>query len=197
MNALELAQDHDAWRHQYDTLSFTDHKAIYQEIRQLYPNQRSFTVRQAYQFFDKSRPATVVELGGWDGFLAACVLGQHPEIEGWINWDLIDVPQSCIDPRYTPLVLEEPFWNQRHHADAFVATHTIEHIKAFELIALIGVLDVNVCLIEAPIDDGPTDWTGHPSTHVLEVGWGVVDEVFATAGYRIDHAWNHGRYYTR
>ena len=194
----DLARDHDRWRQEYDTLTFEDQKQVYEWIRYLYPNQRSFTAQAAYRFFNRYEPRTVSELGGWDGFLAACVLGQHPEITGWTNYELVEVPQSCVDARYRLRVLSRQLWdNIAIVADAFVATHTIEHLRAHEVDKLVSKLRVAACLIEAPLADGPTDWTGHPSSHILEVGWDEVDLIFERHGYRIDHHWNHGRWYVQ
>jgi hypothetical protein len=194
---LALAEDFDQWRARYDDLSFDEQKQIYERIRELYPNQRHATLERAYPFFDRYKPETVVELGGWDGWLATCALGQHPEIKRWWNYDLVEVPQTCIDKRYALKVLERPFWAHYRAADAFVATHTIEHVKAVELEKIVDSLTVECCLIEAPIERRPRTWEGYCGTHVLEVGWDAVDEMFEKQGFKVDEAWGFGRYYAR
>ena len=180
---LELAEDFDAWRAAYDDLTFDDQKLIYDRIRELHPNQRSASLKRAYPFFDRYQPQSVMELGGWDGFLAACVLGQHPEIRSWVNYDLTPVLQSCVDMRYAMIVLKRPWWTKKRTADAFVATHTIEHIRANELGKVIDKLNVSFCLIEAPLEEEPKSWYGYAGTHILEVGWNGVDEMFSVAGF--------------
>ena len=200
----ELAEDFDKWRDVYDDLTFEDQKVVYERIRELHPNQRHFTLAKAYPFFDRYPIGNVLELGGWDGWLAACVLGQHEEIERWVNYDLVEVPSTCVDHRYLMRVLEKPFWKTRRIYDAFVATHTIEHMKARELEKVVASVQAQWCLIEAPIEDKPTSWDHYQGTHVLEIGWDGVDEIFSANGYKIAEAWKAthnvgaaGRYYVR
>lgn len=197
-----LARDFDEWRAAYDTLTFQDQRKVYAEVAKLYPLQRAADVAQARQFFGCYQPQFVVELGGWDGWLASRILSQDETIRAWSNYDLISVPQVPADVRYYQRTLPRPFWetDALGGADAFVAAHVIEHIRFRELVMLVEKLTLNsvsYCLVEAPIQRKPTDWTGYHGTHILEVGWDTVDPLFARGRYKIAHAWEHGRYYIR
>lgn len=188
----------DGWRQSYDRLTFQDQKDFYRDCAVLYPCQQHFDLEAAREFFDRYRPRTVLELGGWDGALASQILADHDEILCWRNHDLVAVPQIPTDPRYELNELFEPLWEGRGYlyADAFVATHTIEHVKARELGRLVAKLHVKACLIEAPLDDSPLDWRGYDGTHVLELGWEGVDALFGTYGYETERS-DHVRFYVK
>jgi hypothetical protein len=182
----------DRWREEYDSLSFEDQQEAYEHVARMFPNQRSFDVVEARKFIARYQPKTVVELGGWDDALANS-LGAF---RSWTNYDLVEVPQACAAFWYELVVLQRPFWEDDYEADAFVATHTIEHLRARELESLVQRLRVKACLIEAPLRSGPTDWKGYRGTHILEVGWEGVDAIFANSGFRVDERWSSGRFYS-
>lgn len=186
--------DFDAWRAGYDHMTFEQQKSCYEEMAELYPCQRSFDLYQAAMFFQRYRPKTVVELGGWDGALASSCCSKR--MISWRNYDIVAVPQVCLQPAYELVVLNRPLWEfDAVTADAFVATHTIEHLRARELEELVPKLKVKACLIEAPLREVPTDWTGYFGSHILEVGWDGVDALFVAQGFTAARRWRHGRFY--
>ena len=195
MPVSEAVREFDLWREHYDSLTFQDQQAFYRRLAVLYPCQQSFSLYQAGLFFQRYRPRSVVELGGWDGALANHILAGDSRIEWWHNYDLVEVPQACVDDRYMLHVLSEPFQAATRSGDAFVATHTIEHLKEHEIREVVARLKFRVCLIEAPLNDRPTDWTGYFGSHILDVGWARIDQVFSEHGYRVDHEWPSGRFY--
>lgn len=188
-----MSFDFDAWRDSYDTLTFDDQKGVYEDIARLFPCQQSFNIDAAREFIGLYEPRTVVELGGWDGALA----NHFDDLVSWRNYDLVAVPQVCAKPWYQLCVLEWPFAQYLHVADVFIAMHTIEHFRAAELEQIVPRLCVKACLIEAPLDEAPTDWAGYFGTHILETGWTGVDSIFASAGFIVRHEWPSGRFYER
>lgn len=188
--------DWDGWRENYDAMTFADQREFYKTVAAHFPDQSHHNAEVAHTFFDEIGPCTVAELGGWDGALAGEMLARHP-IELWTNYDLVVVPQVCASPRYRLQALTRPLWDAPVEADAFVAMHVIEHVKAIELARLVAQLRVRECLIESPLEDGPTDWSGYSGTHVLELGWDGVDGLFERAGFEITHEWVWGRFYAR
>jgi hypothetical protein len=149
----------------------------------------------AHEAFNRMHAKTVVELGGWNGRLAASMLAR-PDVRFWTNYDLVKVPQACALPGYRLIVLDDYLWNRKTpvRADAFVACHTIEHLKAHELDKLIGCLDVKWVYLEAPLEDGPRDWTDYSGSHILEIGWDGVGEIMDAHGYDLvmSGLWHRG-----
>ena len=188
----DLARDFDQWRRFYDDLTFEDQKAVYREVAELYPRQRAFNTAEAIVFMETHAPVHVMELGGWDGKLASILLDLYDWVESWTNYDLVTVPWACHDARYHQEELLRPFWETPHPvADAFVATHVIEHMRYHELGALVRAIEkIPAVLIEAPIQRKPTIWHGYHGTHILEVGWNAVDQLFRRHGYNIEHEWH-------
>ena len=190
--------DWDGWREGYDQMPWAEQQAYYAEVAERYPRQEHYSREVADNFFGRYRPRSVVELGGWDGSLARYVLEQPHAPEQWCNYDLVRVPQVCTAPGYQLHVLGRPLWEAGAVvADAFVATHVIEHIRAHELGRLVGCLRVRACLVEAPLRPEPQPWAGYCGTHILEVGWQGVDALFAGAGYQAAAEGGEWRYYER
>lgn len=197
MEAASSYADFDVWRREYDTLSFEDHKRYYEDWARRFPCQQSWNLKYAQEFMDRFQPRTVIELGGWDGSLAAALIPGN-FVLSWRNYDLIEVPQVCELNQYELRVLDQPLWECGPlFADAFVATHTIEHLKARELELLIPKLNVTSCLVEAPIERRGREWWGYEGSHILEIGWDGVDDIFAQSGFEVTHLWGHGRFYAR
>jgi len=185
MSAVVAAIDWDVWRAEYDTMSFADQQAFYQRVADLHPEQRSANIPRAHAAFDGigGEDLTVVELGGWDGTLAASMLTRG-DVCGWTNFDIVGVPQRCARLEYHLIVLDDHLWNvYEPFGDVFVATHTIEHLKARELKLLFDCLRVDWIYLEAPLDDGPRDWAGYPGSHVLEIGWDGVNDLLSERGW--------------
>jgi len=178
--------DWDGWRAGYDEMTFGEMRDFYREVAALYPLQESANVCMAQEAFNliDFPYKHVVELGGWNGRLAATML-QRNDVMFWENYDIVKVPQACANVSYRLRVLDDYLWNKPPvHADVFVACHTIEHIKARELNALIGNLRTRWVYLEAPLEYGPRDWTGYAGSHILEVGWEGVSAIMLYHGYR-------------
>ena len=181
------AIDWNAWREGYEDMSFEDMQAFYEEVAERHPVQQSFAADSAETAFDliggKGR-LHVVELGGWNGRLAAHML-ERGGIGHWRNFDIVDVPQVCTHPDYSRVVLEDWFWKGPWRVgDVFVATHTIEHLSAEHLAALLRTVHTHWIYLESPLAWEPTDWTNYPGSHKLEVGWqGVEEMIVREIGY--------------
>lgn len=163
--------DWDQWRADYDTMTFAEHQAFNAEVARQHPVQRQWDGDAVRAFLSRRQPQTVVELGGWDGSLAAAMLPDFPAILRWRNLDITpDVPQACISPRYQREVLEGWPWHQTETADALVASHVFEHMRIREIEQLLSAWDVSAVFIDAPIRQVSSHWVGYEGTHILEVG---------------------------
>lgn len=185
MSAVAEKIDWDAWRSAYDMLTFADQQELYELVSWLHPKQESFDKVAAHRAFDAigGVDLEVVELGGWNGQLADNMLARG-DVKLWMNYDIADVPQACDDPRYRLEVLTDYFWNGPPvTGDVFIACHTIEHLKARELKQLFALLETRWVYLEAPLHDGPRDWTGYEGSHILEIGWNGVLDLLEEFGY--------------
>jgi hypothetical protein len=180
--------DWDAWRADYDTMTFADQQAFYAQVAELHPRQESFDLEKANEAFDKIGGSNliVVELGGWDGRLARDMLART-DIATWENWDIADLPQVCTRENYRRELLDDYLWTTPIDGDVFVACHTIEHLKARELQKLFAKLRTSWVYLEAPLSDDGTDWTGYPGSHILEIGWEGVNELLSAWDYHPVH----------
>jgi len=196
VNVEHLATDFDAYREAYGELSHTDRRRLSALWAEMYPDQRHADHLNATWFFERYSPERVIELGGWDGYLALCMMSTFACIRSWRNYEIAEPQSVCSLKGYRRVLLGKPIWEYRKlSADSFVATHVIEHLSASELSLLIPLLDVKTCLIEAPLEVSPRSWRGQLSSHVLEVGWDAVDRMFAESNFAPDHLWSNGRFY--
>lgn len=178
--------DWDAWRLAYDSLSFAEQQHFYQLVAEYHPEQNSFQVQVVYDAFDKiaGSDLRVVEMGGWDGLLAALMLGRG-DVASWVNYDLVQIQQRCAHPGYEYRVLEGYLWDQGPiSADVFLASHTIEHITGAQLEQLVAQLDVAYVYLESPLPlDRRRSWLGYPGSHIMELTWNEVEALLARYGY--------------
>lgn len=179
----------DAWRARYDEMSFADQCAFYDEVWQHWPYQAYYNPEPAKRAL--AGVVSVVEIGGWQGHLAADVLGSRPDFERWTNYDIclgaLDNP-ATDDPRYeAELLTDHPWEVGLDPADALVATHFIEHIKARELELLVErvFVDYRLIYLEAPIAEDAVNysWGGQDCSHILEWGWVQVGELLGRYGF--------------
>jgi len=179
--------DWDAWRARYDTMTFAEQQAFYRDVADRYPEQRNFNTKTVTRAFDAigGRDLSVMEIGGWDGYLASLLLGRG-DIGAWTNYDLIAVAQATTDLRYRLVVLEAFPWEFGHfQADVLVMCHTVEHMRGRDLARLLDRVSAPYVYIEAPLPtQGPVDWTGYPGSHILELGWIEASELLVTRGWR-------------
>jgi len=187
----------DSWRSRYDTMSYQDQRNFYNDVARLYPDQKRYCLKSSLEFFSRiDHPVAVAELGGWDGAMAREVMAADPHVTGWINYEISSeaVQRSMgndMPSGYIACVLDDFLWNSSidlGSVNVFVATHVIEHLRESDVRRLVQTLArerVKHAYIEAPIreDDVGRDWSGYQGTHILEVGWKQVSEIFVEAGY--------------
>jgi hypothetical protein len=171
----------DRYRKLYDSFSFDYKLKMADKWLRLYPEQAHFDLIPINYWLENivTRPAYVLEIGGWRGDLAQSVLSSFGFINLWHNYDLIkhNIYQKCYDKRYKLITLDDDIWHLSLESEynALIATHMIEHIKWRELTELINwiPLSINTVLFESPLppSDENINWTGDYSSHVLEKGW--------------------------
>lgn len=177
----------DEWRARYDTLTFHEHQQINAEWAVLYPEQRSFATDKVAVFLGERAHGSVVELGGWDGQLAALMLHRFPDIETWVNYDITpNVPQACNDPRYERVVLDDWPWLRDARGDVLVASHVFEHMRAAQVTLLLDRWDVDAVYVDAPVNGGV--WDGYHGSHILELDVPGLLGLVADCGYRVTHS---------
>lgn len=167
----EFRIDWNAWRRDYDKMTFEQHQEFNAKVVRLHPVQRQWDGEAVQAFLAERGPRSVVELGGWDGSLAAQMLAEFPLIESWVNLDIApDVPQVCSDPRYERIVLSSWPWLRSVTADALIASHVFEHMRVHEIEQLLTRWDVAAVFIDSPIATTPSSWQGYHGSHIIEVG---------------------------
>src|SRR6185436_6230054 len=146
-------------------------------------------------FLEEYRPQIVVEIGGYDGGLAAAVLPQTPFVDGWLNMDLLDLPQVCEDPRYVQMVLKENVWSKQIGAHALILSQTIEHFSEAKLRQLLSNLNVKAIYVDTPLPaTSSSSWYGTETAHILPLSMMKLDALFLEHDYRVDHASSDSRY---
>jgi hypothetical protein len=178
--------DCDGWRRGYDTMTVADQKAAYSEIWRVAREQSHFNADRLAEVIAERKPRTVVELGGWDGECAGLMLDRFPFVERWVNVEIC--PEAAAHfhhHRYTAVCEDIWPWEREWHADLFVTSHTIEHLKALDLSRLIAKVHAPSMYLDSPLTDQPQNWWGSSTTHILELGWPQVDEICARYGYQL------------
>jgi hypothetical protein len=174
----------DEWRTREWT--FDAQQEFYGKIWELYRDQHCFNLPAFKRALDlvQGIKLKVVELGGWDGELAA--LGLSERIENWVNYEIC-VPATnellTYDGRYASVALDDWFWNSRYDCDLFVASHVLEHLSLSDVRKTLDCVKFWYAYVEAPLGAMPTDWTGYEGSHLLEVGWNGLDDEFYQRGY--------------
>lgn len=178
--------DWDAWRENYPVTTFAEQQEFLQSTVVQFPHQRHFDVDEAYAAFALiDDPRTVIELGGWDGALAWFMLLSN-EIESWVNYDIVAVPQvEQLNGRYRTKLLSDYIWKQPITADVFVGTHVIEHLSEDHLRQLLVAIETRWIYFEAPLLSDGESWEGYGGTHVLELSWPEVEVLVDSHGYEI------------
>lgn len=183
--------DFDAWRRDYDQLTYDQHVEFYRQVAETYPDQEHYNEPAIRAFLDTAS-GPVLELGGWKGELAARILPDSP-IPRWVNVEI--APQAvtesaCDDPRYEVVVLDRFLWDSDFDLTSFrtfIASHSIEHIKKADLIRLMGRLTmIEHLYIDAPLPEGRTaQWGGGNGqhSHILELGWDALHDLIESYGF--------------
>lgn len=190
---IDLA-DCDNWRRTYDDMTVLDQKAFYGQIWREYREQAHFNADRLTTVIEAQQPRTVVELGGWDGECAGIMLNRFPCLMRWWNVEICE--EACAEglkhPRYAPVCLENSwYWEHKWQADMFVASHTIEHLKAKDLEAAIAATTAKTLYFDTPLEDEGKSWWGSTTTHILEIGWNGIDEICGRYGYRLEWRKRH------
>jgi hypothetical protein len=176
------------WRAAYDRMPFAEQQTYYDKIAPRFPDQAHYNLASALNALTGA--TTVTEVGGWRGDLARDALATRADITSWHNYDIctwaLDHPKFA-SPRYEGIVLTDWPWNtDLQPADAFVATHVIEHIRFSELEQLAQQFPkYRTVHLEAPIANDATDerWENYFGTHILEVGWRQIEDLLAGLGF--------------
>lgn len=192
LESLEIPMNWDYWRSQYDVWPFEAHRLFYDEVFRNYPSQRYGDCDYVANNLAGKGPLEVVELGGWNGFVAVNVLGRIPAISTWNNYDICApaIEHSMSHERLYSHTLSDWPWNtELHRGNAFVALHTLEHMKARDIRAL---LETNpqwrVACVEVPVGEADgCDWTGYNGTHILDIGWSSLIKLFGEFGFRVEN----------
>lgn len=181
--------DWDGWRAAYDEMSFQDQRAFYDLVWEELPGQARASARSLTAFLEHidGPPLVVGELGGWDGALAAEVMGGG-RVRAWWNYEISAqaVANSvCEAPMYSGVALGDWYWASSHLVDLFVSSHVIEHLKFRDVLASFDATECRWIYLQAPLRDGPTNWAGYHGSHILEVGWGEIMGALAGRGFRL------------
>lgn len=174
--------DWDAYRAAYDGMGPAEQAAFYARVWELHPDQRHFDADACGRLLDAAAPASVQEVGGWRGELAAAVLPSRPGILSWRNREVCEGAAShpaCADPRYS-LGLGP--------ADALVMSHVIEHMRLREAEAYVEAVRPRAAFVQSPLSEDGQDWAGYRGSHVLREGWREVEAMMARHGLRREPA---------
>jgi hypothetical protein len=180
----------DAWRDAYDKTPYSEQVANYEQAWKLYPDQQHYDEATARRFFAEMAPVgRVVEVGGWRGELAAKLLADL-EVDSWVNYEICEGAASapvCLHRAYRAFVPDDFIWTtERVPMDVLVASHVIEHMRWSELQQLFQWARHAKAFYVAsplPVDGSAPDWRGYPGTHILEVGWLVIEGYLTALGF--------------
>lgn len=176
--------DYDGWRRRYDRMNIVDHYAFWDDVEREFPEQvhthKTWVLDVIRRHGDVRR---VVEIGGWKGELAACVLDKCPDIESWTNYDWMPRARdlsACNDFRYHVRTCQLLYAELPPECDFIVAGHVLEHMRAWEVEGVLRRFcsEAKGLYVEMPlpVGGGPQCWTGVTAAHILEIGWwGFVD----------------------
>lgn len=191
--------DWDEWRQQYQALDFHGQAAFYVEVAREYPEQTHWDLNACVGFYERLRPARIVEIGGWDGALAAEMLSRHPEIESWDNHEIVAVPQACQDSRYRRHLLDDWFWLDPPPGDALVTSHTVEHLSNEHLRDLLDASGgYRALFVATPLPDATRPrWGGYHGSHILDLSWDELDAEIQARGWFPEGRWGCARWYSQ
>lgn len=178
--------DWDGYRAEYNSMSWEDQRAFYDRVWDLHPVQIHYDAEACARFLDATRPVTVMEIGGWRGELAGEMLMRFDWIASWHNREVCAgavANQATADPRYHANVPTIWPWQTPLRAEAFVASHTIEHMNETQLNALLAATTARAMFLASPLTEDGQDWAGYDGSHVLTLGWRDVIALAAKHGY--------------
>jgi hypothetical protein len=178
-------------------MSAFDHASFYRELHADHPNQNYFDFGSMKTFLDGiPGDLAVIELGGYDGELAALCLDKYPRISKWDNYDL-DPKGESKRGRYTAFQLEKQLWEEADilDADVFVASHTIEHLSEPDVRKLLSCASsVPYLFLDAPLEERMQQtWDGCTCAHKLHLTWPELEEMVCGFGYSVQRLSNTAR----
>ena len=183
----------DAWRERYPQLSDTEHLEFYNTIAQAHPDQSHVDTECVDAFFNwiSPRQEAVLEVGGWDGALAAAILPEHDGIQMWKNVEISHAAASnavCRDSRYaaeSPSLFRWWKYYDTTPYQIFIAAHVLEHLAwADAQDVLRSIQHCRAVYLEIPIMRYHTiRWHGYEGTHILEVSWTTVQKYMERLGF--------------
>lgn len=189
----------DKWREQYYDLTNEQQLEFANACADRFPSQEHHNLECFRTLFrDHVKPgAQVLEVGGWKGELARKCMAEF-DIKTWTNIEFCHraaqqtVPMDPLRGAYNVMspvafdwFMSPPLGDTRE--DVFVSAHTIEHFSASHLEGLLRhVAGIPIVMLEAPIGDGPSNWSGYMGTHKLESGWTTVDWFMVRLGYSFE-----------
>lgn len=189
----------DAWRANYDQMSYADQQAFYDRFEAEHPAQAGYLLDGGLEHFTRffehclaHLPKTyVLELGGWKGELAREMLNRFPSLSVWCNVEICcrAIKRTVFsDARYlTYNPPDQPWKVALPPGNVLVASHFIEHIKSLELDKLLRNLPATLryAALVAPLPaTGPVDWSGYHGSHILEQGWQEVNTALWYYGWQ-------------
>lgn len=178
------------YRARYADLPLVVHREMYDGLAATGNSQRRWHEPLTKQFFEVAKPKRVVELGGWDGEMAKHILRENDVIESWTNYELANVNPVCVDPRFTTHVLDDEWaWDHAGFTgDAFVSSHSIEHINVDQVRQILIRLQdeyFKYVFIQTPIPvSEKPNWEKWPNSgHIIECSMNDLDKMFIDAGW--------------
>lgn len=192
--------DWDGWRRDYETMTFADQVAFYEQVARLHPTQEHWDDGLVRMFLETNRAKSVDEIGGWDGKLAREILSKYHRQLTWTNYDLVDVGQPDV-PGYLFRLLESWPWEAKFEGEALILSHVVEHLSAEHLELLAASVDHRWIYQDSPLPETTPRWSGYTGSHILTLSAGEVDALWSRAGYVIwwgGHSkYGVARYYLR
>jgi hypothetical protein len=184
--------DFNPYKEAYSSLSFQELKTLYTEFARYYPLQQSANLAFFEECFkilcESGKPLKVLELGGYDGWLASYVLKRFP-IEKWLNAEIIPhkpVPElASFGEAYQELVLEKQFWETEwRDFDVFVSSDAIEHFSNEEVGRIFdSVRRIPVLALQVDIREKRHSWAGSWDTHICTLTWADFEEILRSRSY--------------
>ena len=192
---MPTALDWDAWRANYQSMTYADQVAYHSAIYAQYPEQRHYDASLVRLAINDTDPTTVIELGGWDGELAEQMLNERDSIQSWVNIEICAEASTAgrgRHPRYGAPELMCHYWHAGPWTcDLFVASHVIEHLTVSDLEQTIASTKAKFIYLDAPLEEHPTSWAGFTGTHILQTGWRGVDQILGRNRYTLKWAAHH------
>lgn len=186
------ANNMELFRNCYSSLSFAEVVKIYEGITPHFGEQRHFNFKQVKRAANEvGLSGVVVELGSHDGDLARNMLHHFPGITEWIGYDVCEAGTFLNHSRFKQEILTDWFHKSvpLDGVDAFVSTHTLEHMDRNAVYSTLGLLaeyEIEKVVLEIPFRKRG-DWKGSGSAHVLKAFPEDITKALEQLGYQIMH----------